>query len=256
MTTHLEPWPYPAWIAHRGAGQLAPENTLAAFRMGADRGYRMFECDAKLSRDGLVFLLHDADLNRTTNATGPAGVHTWEHLSQLDAGGWHSPAFAGEPLPRLETLAHFCLAHGYGLNIEIKPSPDTEALTGAVVAQTAARLWAKAELPPLLTSFKTEALIAAQRTAPHLPRGLLVHALWEGWLDTALQIGCRAVVLNHTLWHADAVAQAHAQGLRCLAYTVNDPARAQALIDCHIDGLITDRVDLFDPTTSFSAATR
>ena len=56
----LAPWPYPRWIAHRGAGKLAPENTLAAFRMGAQYGYRMFECDAKLSSDGVPFLMHDA----------------------------------------------------------------------------------------------------------------------------------------------------------------------------------------------------
>src|SRR5690606_23183829 len=52
-------WPYPLWIAHRGAGRLAPENTLAAFALGHGFGYRMFECDARLSADGEVFLLHD-----------------------------------------------------------------------------------------------------------------------------------------------------------------------------------------------------
>ena len=67
------PWPYPRWIAHRGAGKLAPENTLAAFRLGAQHGYRMFECDAKLSADGVPFLLHDATLERTTNGQGRAG---------------------------------------------------------------------------------------------------------------------------------------------------------------------------------------
>ena len=60
-------WPYPRWIAHRGAGKLAPENTLAAFRLGASHGYRMFECDVKLSADGIPFLLHDATLERTSN---------------------------------------------------------------------------------------------------------------------------------------------------------------------------------------------
>jgi len=51
----MKDWPYPKWIAHRGAGKLAPENTLAAFELGAKHGYRMFECDAKLSLDGIVF---------------------------------------------------------------------------------------------------------------------------------------------------------------------------------------------------------
>ena len=68
----LPAWPYPRWVAHRGAGKLAPENTLSAFRLGASHGYRMFECDVKLSADGVPFLLHDATLTRTTNASNQA----------------------------------------------------------------------------------------------------------------------------------------------------------------------------------------
>ena len=70
----LKPWPYPRWIAHRGAGKLAPENTLAAFRLGAQHGYRMFECDAKLSADGVPFLMHGATLEGTTNGRGIGGA--------------------------------------------------------------------------------------------------------------------------------------------------------------------------------------
>jgi glycerophosphoryl diester phosphodiesterase len=80
------PWPYPFWIAHRGAGQLAPENTLAAFRLGAQYGYGAFECDVKLSADDVPFLLHDAALARTTQVDGVAGERPWSDLSQLDAG--------------------------------------------------------------------------------------------------------------------------------------------------------------------------
>ena len=54
-TSTLPVWPYPRWVAHRGAGKLAPENTLAAFRLGARYGYRMFECDVKLSADEVPF---------------------------------------------------------------------------------------------------------------------------------------------------------------------------------------------------------
>uniref|UniRef100_UPI0005C294EE glycerophosphodiester phosphodiesterase family protein n=1 Tax=Pseudacidovorax intermedius TaxID=433924 RepID=UPI0005C294EE len=92
----MAPWPYPRWIAHRGAGKLAPENTLAAFRLGAEYGYRMFECDAKLSQDGVVFLMHDAALTRTTGMPGVGGDQPWAALSQLDAGRWHSRRYAGE----------------------------------------------------------------------------------------------------------------------------------------------------------------
>lgn len=243
----LHPWPYPVWIAHRGAGKLAPENTLAAFRLGATHGYRMFECDAKLSADGVVFLMHDATLERTTNAQGIGGDLPWLALSQLDAGSWHSPTFAGEALPTLEALARFCLANRYLLNIEIKPTPGTEAATGVAVARLAARLWAGAAVLPLLTSFQPEALAAAQQTAPELPRGLLVDTLWDGWFEKARALGCVAVVANYALWNAATVAQVHGAGMRCLSYTVNDDWAAQHLLALGTDGIITDRVDLFSP---------
>lgn len=246
--TPLTPWPYPRWVAHRGAGKLAPENTLAAFRLGAAHGYRMFECDAKLSADGVVFLMHDATLERTTNGHGTGGDLPWQALSQLDAGSWHSRTFAGEPLPTLQALARFCQANGFHLNIEIKPTPGTETVTGEAVARLAAELWQGAPVPPLLTSFKPEALAAARQAAPDLPRGLLVDTLWEGWLEKAQELGCTAVVANQSLWNATNVAQVHGAGLRCLSYTVNDQEAAEHLLALGTDGIITDRVDHFPPS--------
>jgi len=248
-------WPYPRWIAHRGAGKLAPENTLAAFRLGASYGYRMFECDVKLSADGVPFLLHDSTLERTahgpvpvdTGASSVAGDHSWSALSQLDAGSWHSRAFAGEALPSFENIARYCLHNHYFLNIEIKPTPGLERETGEVVAQHAARLWHDAAVPPLLTSFNPEALNAAGAAQARLPRGLLLDSLWNGWLDAASSLGCVAVVCNHALWDRSSVAQASSAGLRRLSYTVNDEWAAQRLIELGTDGIITDRVDLFSP---------
>ena len=248
-------WPYPRWVAHRGAGKLAPENTLASFRLGAAHGYRMFECDVKLSVDGVPFLMHDATLSRTTDvaqglgsgASAVGGDHPWGALAQLDAGGWHSRAYAGEPLPTLANIAHYCRANGLLLNIEIKPTPGLERRTGEVVAQHAAQLWAGAEVPPLLTSFESEALAGARDTRPELPRGLLLETLWTGWLETALALDCVAIVCNHALWDLPSVRQAKSAGFRTLSYTVNDEWAAQRLLDLGTDAIITDRVDLFVP---------
>lgn len=249
------PWPYPRWIAHRGAGKLAPENTLAAFRLGASHGYRMFECDVKLSSDGVPFLLHDDSLTRTTNATEKFGAdvfggdHPWGTLAQLDAGSWHSSGFAGEPLPTLEAVARYCLRNAYCLNIEIKPSPGLERQTGAVVARDAARLWHGTSVPPLLTSFQVPALEAAMAVQPELPRGLLLDALWSGWLETAQRLGCVAIICDHVLWDQVSLTQAKSAGFKTLSYTVNDEATAQRLLDLGIVGIITDRVDLFAPVS-------
>ena len=247
----LPAWPYPRWVAHRGAGKLAPENTLAAFRLGASHGYRMFECDVKLSSDGVPFLMHDATLQRTTNAQAAteliAGDLPWGALSQLDAGSWHSRAYAGESLPTLDAVAAFCIANGYFLNIEIKPTPGTERHTGEVVAQRAALLWQGQAVAPLLTSFEVDALRGAQFKQPELPRGLLLDALWTGWLETALALECQAIVCNHVLWDRSSVAQAQCAGFRTLSYTVNDERTAQRLLALGTDSIITDRVDLFSP---------
>jgi len=258
MSTQVlnHPWPYPFWIGHRGAGKLAPENTLAAFRLGAQHGYRMFECDAKLSADGMPFLMHDATLTRTTNAlerlapdaSATGGDHAWAELSQLDAGSWHSRAFAGEPLPTLESATRWCRANGHALNIEIKPTPGTERRTGEGVAAHAARGWQGANILPLLTSFSVQALQGARETAPSLPRGLLLDALPGGWLHSALALDCVAVVCHHALWDSASVASVHGAGLRALSYTVNDEPAAQRLMELGTDGIITDRVDLFSPS--------
>jgi glycerophosphoryl diester phosphodiesterase len=243
----LRAWPYPLWIAHRGAGKLAPENTLAAFRLGAQHGYRAFECDVKLSLDGVPFLLHDDTLERTSNASGVAGDRPWSELSQLDAGSWHSRTFAGEPLVGLAAIAAYCLRNRHALNIEIKPSPGHERRTGEVVAREAARLWAGQAVPPLLSSFKPDSLDGAMAGGPELPRALLVETPWDGWLERALSLACVAVVANYKLFDRALVDRLHGSGLRALAYTVNDDASAKQLLALGLDGLITDAVDRFVP---------
>ncbi len=178
-----------------------------------------------------------------------AGEHPWGTLALLDAGSWHSRTFAGEPLPTFEAITRYCLHNRYFLNVEIKPTPGTEYHTGQVVAEHAARLWHGAPVPPLLTSFEVAALEGARHAQPDLPRGLLLETLSPGWLETAVRLGCVAVVCDHVLWDSASVAQANNAGLRTLSYTVNDEWAAQRLIDLGTDGIITDRVDLFAPAS-------
>jgi glycerophosphoryl diester phosphodiesterase len=245
-----KPWPYPLWIAHRGAGKIAPENTLAAFRVGAGFGFRAFECDVKLSSDGVPFLLHDSGLERTSSGRGPASLLDWSALSRLDAGAWHSRTFAGEPLPSLDAVAAFCIRNGHLLNIEIKPSPGAAIATGTKVATEVARLWAAQATPPLLSSFEPDALRAARDADARWPRALLLDELRENWFEEAEALGCVAVVTNHRLMDAAVVQRLHAANMRALVYTVNDTAAAQRLLSLGIDGIITDAVDRFSPARS------
>jgi glycerophosphoryl diester phosphodiesterase len=241
----MAPWPFPLWIAHRGAGKLAPENTLAAFRLGASHGYSAFECDVKLSADGVPFLLHDDTLDRTSSGSGLAGERNWAELARLDAGSWHSAAFAGEPIASFEAIAAYCVSNGFALDLEIKPSPGAELATGRAVGHWVHKLWRGHW--PLLSSFKTEALAGARDSAPDLPRALLLDTLWPGCMDMAASLGCVAIITNHQVMDATQLQRIHAGGRRALVYTVNDAVRARELIALGIDGIVTDAVDLLSP---------
>jgi glycerophosphoryl diester phosphodiesterase len=243
----MQAWPLPRWIAHRGAGKLAPENTLAAFRLGAQHGWRAFECDVKLSADDVPFLLHDATLERTTNGHGIGGEHRWAELSRLDAGGWHGPAWAGEPLASLQAVARYLIANGFALDLEIKPTPGSERRTGEVVAAVVQRLWPEQALQPLLSSFEPEALAGARAAAPQLARALLIDRPAAGAVGLARELGCVALIAEHRLMDAALLRRTHDTGLRALVYTVNDEATARARIALGVDGIVTDAVDRFDP---------
>ena len=243
----MQAWPYPRWIAHRGAGKLAPENTLAAFRLGAAHGHRCFECDVKLSADGQAFLLHDSTLDRTTSGSGTAGALPWAELALLDAGGWHSPRYAGEAVPTLDAIARLVLANDFQLNIEIKPTPGTERATGEAVGRACQQLWRAAPVQPLFSSFQPDALAGARSTAPDVPRGLLLDTLWDGWFETLQALGCVAAVTNFRIMDNTLLQKLHVAGLRALCYTVNEPQDVERLQALGVDGLITDAVDRYRP---------
>lgn len=236
-------WPYPRIVAHRGGGTLAPENTLAGFDTGARLGLRMAECDAKLSADNVVFLLHDDTVDRTSNGHGAAAAMSYQSIAALDAGAWFSPAFAGESMPTLEAVARRCAERHMAINIEIKPCPGRDAETGRIVAAQAAVLW-RGQTAPLLSSFSYAALAAAASAAPGLPRGLLFEAVPPDWREQCESLACVSLHASHRHLSAELVAQIKAAGLYLLAYTVNEPDRARELARWGVDAICTDRIDL------------
>jgi glycerophosphoryl diester phosphodiesterase len=241
----MKDWPYPRIFAHRGGGSLAPENTLAAFRTGQALGYAAHEFDVKLSKDGVAMLLHDATLERTTTGTGRACDFPFAELRCLDAGAWHSQAFKGEAIPSFEEVAAVLRSRGTMANVEIKPTPGFERETGEHVAREAARLWKGERVPPLLSSFSFEALMAAKEAAPQLPRGWLAKEFTEE--DWAKLSALEAVSFHtdHRKLDLSNVQRLQERGYRACAYTVNDIATAERLFTAGIDGLFTDNLDEF-----------
>ena len=240
----MRTWPYSAIVAHRGGGKLAPENTLEAIDVGARFGHTMIEFDAKLSADDIVFLLHDDTVDRTSNGHGAAKDLTYEQLRALDAGAWFGAEFAHARMPTLAQVHERCMRHGLAANIEIKPSQGRDVETGVLVAREAAQLWADAEPAPLLSSFSYAALEAARDAAPDLPRGMLYERVPQDWRAQTAALSCVSLHASHLALDEALVAQIKDAGLRILAYTVNDPARARLLAQWGVDAICTDRIDI------------
>lgn len=238
-------WPYPRIFAHRGGGSLAPENTLGAIRLGQALGYSAHEIDVKLTRDGVLVLLHDPTLERTTSGRGRAADLTWDQLKDLDAGSWHSEKFAGERLPSFEEAARLLRSKDTMVNVEIKPTPGFDAETGEKTAVAARELWRGAAVAPLLSSFSFEALLAARQAAPELPRAWIISQFTEADWERLKRLEAVALHTNHARFDLGDVPRLHGAGYRVNLYTVDDPDRAQALLDAGVDSLFTDNLEVF-----------
>lgn len=241
----MKSWPYPRLMAHRGGGRHAPENTLAAIRLGHALGFRAVEVDVRFTRDGVAVLQHDAMLDRNSDGKGAIAERSWADLAGLDAGSWHSERFRGEHFARLADAARLLQSLGMYANIEIKRVPERHRLCGEQVALAVAGLWKGAAKPPLLSSFSAEALAAAREAAPELARGLIVGEPWDGDLAALASLEAASLHLEDALITPELAARVHAHGYRLLAWTVNDPDRARELLRMGVDGLITDQVQEF-----------
>lgn len=246
-TVRLGDLSFPLVVAHRGFRTRAPENTLAAFEAAAAAGAAMIEFDVGLTRDGVPVVIHDAEVDRTTDGVGRVDALTLAEIQALDAGGWFHPRFAGERPP---TLARVLDRMGgrVVLNIEIKPEAAVprfqngagiEPVERQVMALVQARGLAESVL---ISSFDGGVLERLATSGAPVALG----ALTEGG-DIAEAIRrCRRV--GAFSWHpdfrrlsADAVRRVRQEtGARILPYTVNDPAEMDKLLALGADGFFTD----------------
>lgn len=250
-------WQYPRIIAHRCGGALAPENTLAGLQVAARLGIRAVEFDVMLSADGVPLLIHDETLERTSNGCGAVAEWTYARLCQLDVGARHHPAFAGERLADFTQALQQCQALGLAVNVEIKPAAGHEQQTGRIVAESAHAFQqtcvsaGRRSVPLLFSSFSAEALEAARVAVklddwPDRPpaRAFLfeeVPACWQGRLQ---ELDCRFVHCDAQHLQAGRLAEILAAGVSVACYTVNDPARAEALFAAGVAAVFSDRIDL------------
>jgi glycerophosphoryl diester phosphodiesterase len=109
-------------VAHRGAMEERPENTMAAFKRAHELGADIIEIDLYTSSDGHLFILHDSTLDRTTDGEGEAAEYTLEELQALDAGSWFGPEYAGEHIPSFREVLEWATEEDVVLLLDLKES--------------------------------------------------------------------------------------------------------------------------------------
>ncbi|MDR7273456.1 glycerophosphodiester phosphodiesterase [Catenuloplanes atrovinosus] len=231
----------PSVIAHRGYSAIAPENTMAALVAGLRAGADQLEVDVHTSADGVPVVIHDYTLERTTDGTGRVADHPVAALTALDAGGWHSAAHRGEPVPTLARVLDLIAAHpGVGLLLEVKPSA-TRAQTATMIDEIVARDLAGRVL---LQSFDEAVLRDARDLAPAgLRLGLLREALDDDPVAAARDLGCVAYNpgVDALLAAPSRAVAALDAGLLVMVWTTDDEREWRALADLGVTGIITNR---------------
>jgi glycerophosphoryl diester phosphodiesterase len=220
----------PIAFAHRGAAPPGLENTLAAVDRVVALGFGYLETDVRATRDGVAVLLHDASLNRTTDRTGSVRALPWTEVARARVGG-------REPVPRLDELLGSY--PDLRVNIDVKtpsavgPLVDAVRRAGAVDRVCIGSFYDR--LVPLVRSRLGERLCTSLG-----PREVL--ALRLGTLRRT-DAGCAQVppgLLRIRVIDARFVAAAHRRGLPVHAWTVNDPAEMNRLLDLGVDGIMSD----------------
>jgi glycerophosphoryl diester phosphodiesterase len=224
-------------IAHRGASGTFPENTVCAFRAAIDAGAVMCELDVQLSRDGAVVVIHDETVDRTTDGKGEVAALTLEELKRLDAGAKFkgtikAGALKGERIPTLDEV--FAVTAGKcGLNIELK--------AGGLEPQVAQIMQARNALnDSIVSSFNWEYLKNIQQLNFNIRIGLLAEEKPVGLMKSAAVMRAHAINPRWDMVTADLCKAAHEHGLKVYTWTVDADARMRALIECGVDGIMTN----------------
>jgi glycerophosphoryl diester phosphodiesterase len=232
--------PSPAIIAHRGASQSAPENTVAAFAKAVEQAADAIELDAMLTRDQEVVVIHDSSVDRTTNGTGRVADLSLADIQQLDAGSFFDSAFSAERIPTLADILQ-TFAGTIPINIELKnySSPWDD------LPKVAARQIQICDCVDqiMFSSFNPIALLRARKQLPEVPIGLLAA---KGTLNTLIMRLLQRVIPHEAIHphyrdvNQKIITRAHANNRRVNTYTVNNKDTMLQLFDWNIDSIFTD----------------
>ena len=236
----------PRLIAHRGAKNRAPENTLAAINEAAKCGAGWVELDVQLTKDNVPVVIHDRTLERTTSGSGKVKSIDSKSLTSLDAGRWFDARYKGEKVPLLLDALDLCQKLNLGVNLEIKTYETSIHNTVLRTLAVVDKFGRDFEEKLLFSSFDTRVLSIIRNLAPTSPRGLLVDNFQRDLAADLSECGCFSIhPAISFLKNQTTIEKVLSFNVPIIPYTVNDTNTAKRLAELNINTFITDEPKIF-----------
>lgn len=233
----------PMVIAHRGFSGRYPENTLRSFQEALNLPVDAIELDVRRTKDGVLIVIHDETVDRTTDGKGRVRDMTWSEIQKLDAGFWKGSKFAGERIPKLKEALE--LINGQKVVfLEIK-EPDTTEQIVETLRQIDALSWVK------IGSFHPQAIATAKKLAPEISSSLIGGAkvgandeAFVNFVKEALQCGANSITVNYPALTPGRIHYCHQRCLFVGTWTVNNAKLAEQMVAMGVDAVASDYPDV------------
>lgn len=226
-------------IGHRGFKKRFPENTMLSFKAAAAYNIDGIECDVHWTKDRVPVIIHDADVDRTTNGTGKVSDYLWKDLQKLDAGISFGKEFQGEKIPSLSEIAEWLAATDLIFHLELKEQADTNSID--FVESIVKELKEKSIIhKTVISTFHHAYIYEVKKLEPLLETALLTKTPFRRGKNYASKVAADGIHIRHGVQASMYYGPWHKQGLTVRAYNVK---RKQDFMRCRkagVTGIITD----------------
>lgn len=215
-------------IGHRGAKAYEPENTILSFKRAIELGANAVELDVRRTKDGEIVVIHDAEVDRTTNGRGLVSELTLSEIKRLSTE-------KGEKIPTLEEALDF-LDRKVKILVELKEVGIEEKVLDIIRRRGL-------EDNVMIISFHEEALRRVRELSGTIKTGL-IYVKHKDPIGAALSLKAQYILPMYKFIYPSLIRKAHASGIKVIAWTINTPEEAQEYARMGVDGIASDKPDI------------
>jgi glycerophosphoryl diester phosphodiesterase len=242
--TCIKPFVSEQLVAHRGASAFAPENTLGAVRLAKDMGAKWVEVDVKITVDDHTVIIHDDELDRTTNGTGWVANSTLEYVRSLSANPTGFDGYDAEKVPTLRELLEIVLDLEIGLQLELKPTAGDDVETAEIAIAELLEIWPSNNSNLYLSSFSLRSLDVARRMAPNIPRAFAVVVPPRDPVKIMSDLDCQILHATSFVLSDDQLRVLDESGVEFAIATINDVSLARHMLENGAQSILSDYPNL------------